>query len=179
MKNLITALMLCIWMASTPCSADALNRVFRAQVSTMPSMRIRESAPISHWFFNSTVINAKGDIVEPAPMEPIHYLGEKELSPAAQVQLILLHPGLTRAAVKKTWAETGGFAPCQFLLLEKGGGPEFVAVRIEWRPAAMPEQVFQDRTLRARWIKRHAPLDAPDDVAMHISRPYLAKYVID
>ena len=81
--------------------------------------------------------------------------------------------------MEKTWSETGGLLQCQFLVLEKGGGPDFVAVRIEWRPAAMPEHIFADRKLRLRWIRRHAPLFAPDDVAMRISRPYLAKYVID
>lgn len=148
-------------------------------VSDAASVRVRECLQIAECFFLSTNINAKGNVMKGLEVEPIRYLEKADLSNKASDALNKLQPGTTRDRVGKTWTETGGFVPCQFLLLEKEGGPEFVAVRIEWRPAAMPERIFSERNLRAKWIRRNAPLPSPDDVAMRISRPYLARYVVD
>ena len=144
-----------------------------------PSKRVAEYAEFSYWEFCHTEIDANGNIIAPKLAERLHFLGDKELTPETRAKLARLKPGMARATVEKTWSENGGLVPCQFLLLEKHRGPDFVTVRIEWRPAVMPERIFNDRKLRERWIGRHAPLPAPDDVVMHISRPYLAKYVID
>ena len=133
----------------------------------------------SLWEFIRTEISANGRIIAPKPIEPFHFLEGDQLPTKARLALDRLKPGLTRAAIERRWSETGGLLPCQFLLLEKDGGPKFVAVRIEWRPAAMPERTFTDRKLREEWIRRHTPLPRSDDVAMRISRPYLAEYVID
>ena len=102
-----------------------------------------------------------------------------ELSDEARQQLVKVHPGISRAALEKPWVETGGFVPCQHLFYEKNRGAEYVAVRIEWRPTAMPERVYANKNLRTKWLKRHVPLPAPDDVAIRVSRPYLTRCVID
>lgn len=81
-------------------------------------------------------------------MDPLHYLDECELSQKATRELAKLRPGLTRAAIEKAWWENGGLVGCEFLLREEKTDPKSVAVRIEWRPAAMPERVFADRKLR-------------------------------
>ena len=169
----------CIGLSAMACPAGGLQWLTPLQIPVTPSARVAENLPISDWYFLSTEIDAKGQNVRLNPAEPIHYLENKDIPDKAREPFAKLHPGVTRAAVVKTWAETGGLTPCQFLLLEKGGGPDFLAVRIEWRPAAMPERIFADRNLRLRWIRRNAPLPAPDDIAMRISRPYLARYVLD
>jgi hypothetical protein len=171
--------LLCVVSLAIPGVAGVFSQLSPVQIARAPSARVAENAQIACWYFSSTEIDAKGIVLEPKAAAPVHYLENKDLSNEALNQMAKLRPGVTRASVKKTWLETGGFVPCQFLLPEKNGGPEFVAVRIEWRPAAMPERVFADRTLRGRWIKRHAPLPEPDDVAMRISRPYLAEFVLD
>jgi hypothetical protein len=47
------------------------------------------------------------------------------------------------------------------------------------RAKAMPEDIFNDRKLREEWILKHTPRAAEDDVAMRISLPYRAQYVLD
>ena len=129
--------------------------------------------------FFVTEIDAKAYTMGPEDRKLLRFLEDKDMSRETRERLLNLRPGLTRESVKKNWSENGGLVPCQFLLLEKGCGPDFVAVRIEWRPATMPERVFQDRKTRAKWILKHAPMPAPNDIAMRISHPYLAKFVID
>jgi hypothetical protein len=164
--------LLCFAMAH--CCAGILVQMTPTQIQNPPSMRVREHASVSAACFNLTRIDANGAVLEPKEVVPITYLQKSDLSHEAQRELDKIHPGITRSSLKKTWQPTGGLTPDQFILPEKGGGPEFVAIRIEWRPAGMPVNVFQNRTLRLRWLKHHAPLPAPDDIAMRISRPHLA-----
>lgn len=179
MRILLILMVLLTGIVAIESEAGTIRQFTPLQVPSVPSARGTEYGHISFWNFSATKIDEKGIIVEPKAPEPIRYLEMNEVSKEARAQLAKLQSGMKLSLLKKSWVETGGFTPCQFLLPEKGVGPEYVAVRIEWRPAAMPERIFHDRKLRERWIRRHAPLPASDDVAMRISRPYLAKYVID
>ena len=179
MNRMLCMVLIAVLASAGFSTADGLGKLAVAPLQKNPSARAAEYGQYSTWFFAFTEIDAKGDVLKPKPAEPLRYLKDQDLSGEARRQLAQVRPGVSRESLEKTWVETGGLIPCQFVLLEKDRGPEYVAVRIEWRPSAMPERVYADKNLRHRWLERHVPMPAPDDVAVRVSRPYLAKCVID
>ncbi len=54
-----------------------------------------------------------------------------------------------------------------------------LAVRMVFRPAAMPEAVFSDPVARRAWIRDHKPDADATDVLMTFSKPFATTYGID
>jgi hypothetical protein len=173
------AIIVAMFLFAGSSRAGLLGRLTPVQIQKTPSVRVTQHEPFSYWFFGGTTIDEKGKVAEPKPAEPLDYIGDKDLSEHARQQLARLRPGTLRAATKKHWSENGGLTCNEFILLKDGAGPKYVAVRIEWRPNEMAESVFADRKKRLKWLRRHAPLPALDDVLMRVSKPYWGRCVWD
>jgi hypothetical protein len=135
------------------------------------------SHPFSHHEYGLTVINAKGMVVKPESRSPLRYLSAREIDRRTAAELAKLRVGATRSMIARSWRENGGLIPCEWFVAFRG--EKVVAVRIQWRPAAMPLRIAMNSGRRLAWLRLHAPVPSRGDVIERVSKPYFSKYALD
>lgn len=110
----------------------------------------------------------------------IPYANPAELPQPFRERLTKAKPGITRAELGKEFQRNGGLTMNEYYLsLGRLPNGRTLAVRVSWRPAAMPEAVYADPALRERWITINKPEEHPSDIAMRISKPFYSGVYID
>lgn len=123
-----------------------------------------------------------GDIVLPFTDQGAYgrdrpYLDASTLPISATTALQALKPGLTRADLKG-WHMNSNMSVNEYCGGRLPSG-ESLAVRMVFRPAAMPEAVFSDPVARRAWIHDHRPDSEATDILMRFSKPFATTFGID
>ena len=115
----------------------------------------------------------------PYGVKHIVYIDINSLPDVVKNVLNQVQTGISRRKVTGLMWENGGVSANEFIVQHPLVLNKVVALRITFRPAAMPVQTFEDSDKRLRWLAENKPNRAPNDIAMQVSKPFLSSIYID